>query len=143
VANIIVKPELEQQAYTVRFHVRVPARAHPDLIQARLQWSLETTIVRLGQQGWTFVRLSDRPPRGPLPVVPVKGFGKRPSTGAKTPLARDDALWRVSTLPSFGPKAAHLMTDEVDWEYAAIFHRPAIATAYLHEKGDPEPVWLR
>lgn len=146
--NIIVKPELEQQAYTVRFHVRVPARAHPDLIQARLQWSLETTIVRLGQQGWTFVRLSDRRPRGPLPVVPVKGFGKRPprvrrKPGQASPTPPpDDSLWRVSTLPSFGPKAAHLMTDEVDWEYAALFHRPALTTAYVQEKGEPEPTWL-
>lgn len=140
--NVIVKPDLEQQAYTVRFHVRLPARAQPDLIQARLQWSLERMIGRLKTQGWTFVRLSDRPPRGPLPVVPIKGFPKRPPTGTNTPLANDDALWRVSTLPTFGPKAAHLMTDEVDWEYAAIFHRPAIATAYLSEKGE-QPPWLK
>jgi len=148
VTNIIVKPDTEQQAHTVRFHVRLPARAQPDLIQQRLQWSLERMIRRLGEQGWTFVRLSDRPPRGPLPVVPIKGFGKKPPTRrrvpgqASAPPPPDDSLWRVSTLPTFGPKAAHLLTDEVDWEYAAIFHRPAIPTAYLHEKGDPEPVWL-
>jgi hypothetical protein len=147
-SNIIIAPELEQQAYTVRFHVRVPARAQPDLIQARLQWSLERMIRRLGQQGWTFVRLSDRPPRGPLPVVPVKGFGKRPpkikrmpGQASPTPPA-DDSLWRVSTLPTFGPKGAHLMTDEVDWEYAALFHRPAIATAYVQEEGEAPPAWL-
>jgi hypothetical protein len=149
VTAILLGPELEQQAYTVRFHVRVPARAHPDLLQIRLQWSLERMIARLGQQGWLFVRLSERQPRGPLPVVPVKGFGKRPPRvrrrpgQASAPEPPDDSLWRVSTLPTFGPKAAHLLTDEVDWEYAAIFHRPAIATEYLHERGDPEPAWLK
>lgn len=146
--NVIVRPDLEQQAYTVRFHVRLPARAGPDVIRARLQWSLETTIQRLSQQGWTFVRLSDRPPRGPLPVVPVKGFGKRPPRvrrkpgQASAPAPADDSLWRVSTLPTFGPQGTHLLTDEVDWEYAALFHRPAITTAYVHEKGEPEPTWL-
>jgi len=147
VANIIVRPELEQQAYTVRFHVRVPARAHPDLIQARLQWSLERMIERLARQGWTFVRLNDRPPRGPLPVVPIKGFGKKPPKrrrGDVSPTPPDDSLWRVSTLPTFGPKGAHLMTDEVDWEYAALFHRPTIPTAYLTpQNGEPEPAWLK
>jgi hypothetical protein len=136
--NLIVRPGAEQQAYTVRFHVRVPARAHPDLIQQRLQWSLERMIGRLARQGWTFVRLSDRPPRGPLPVVPVKGFGKRPARrrrGDPSPSPPDDSLWRVSTLPSFGPKAAHLMTDEVDWEYAALFHRPMITTEFLSTDG--------
>ena len=146
-ANVILAPALEHQAYTVRFHVRLPARAEPDLIQARLQWSLERMIARLGKQGWTFVRLSDRPPRGPLPVVPIKGFPSRPAGGnRKTPLLdkkTDDALWRVSTLPTFGPKGAHLMTDEVDWESAAIVHRPALTTAYLAEKGDPPPLWLK
>ena len=146
-ANIIVRPELEQQAYTVRFHVRVPARAHPDLIQARLQWSLERMIERLARQGWTFVRLNDRPPRGPLPVVPIKGFGKKPPKrrrGDVSPTPPDDSLWRVSTLPTFGPKGAHLMTDEVDWEYAALFHRPTIPTAYLTpQNGEPEPAWLK
>jgi len=138
---LILHPAREQQAYTVLFHVRLPARAEPDLIQARLQWSLERMIGRLSKQGWTFVRLSDRPPRGPLPVVPIKGFGKRPPAGPRTPLTKDDSLWRVSTLPTFGPKGAHLMTDEVDWEYAAIFHRPAIATEYVTDEG-VEPPWL-
>jgi hypothetical protein len=148
-ASIIVKPEREQQAYTVRFHVRVSARARPEEIERTLQWSLERMIARLGRQGWTFVRLIERPARGPLPVVPIKGFGKKPPTPrrvpgqASPPPPTDDSLWRVSSLPTFGPKAAHLMTDEVDWEYAALFHRPAIATAYLHEKGEPEPAWLR
>ena len=144
--NIITRPDLEQQAYTVRFHVRLPARAEPDLIQARLQWSLERMIGRLARQGWTFVRLSDRPPRGPLPVVPIKGFGNKPPKrrhGDVSPTPPDDSLWRVSALPSFGPKAAHLMTDEVDWEYAALFHRPAMTTAYVQEPGEPEPAWLK
>ena len=145
-SNFIVRPDLEQQAYTVRFHVRLPARAAKDLIQARLQWSLERMIERLERQGWTFVRLVDRPPRGPLPVVPIKGFGKKPPKrrrGDVSPTPPDDSLWRISTLPTFGPKAAHLMTDEVDWEYSALFHRPAMATAYLQEQGEPEPTWLK
>jgi hypothetical protein len=147
VPGLILKPEREQQAYVVKFHVRVPARADRDTIELRLHWSLERMIRRLARQGWTFLRLSERPPRGPLPVVPVKGFPKPPprvrrKPGQPSPPApRDDALWRVSTLPTFGPKAAHLMTDEVDWEYAAIFSRPAITTEYL--KGDSEPAWLK
>jgi hypothetical protein len=145
-AHIITRPTLEQQAYTVRFHVRVPARWDRDELERRVRWSLERMIARLGQQGWTFVRLSDRPPRGPLPVVPIKGFPKRPPGGnAHTPLEpHDDALWRVSTLPTFGPKAPHLLTDEVDWEYAAVFSRPAIPTEYLApEKGEAKPAWLK
>jgi hypothetical protein len=143
VPQVLLKPEREQQAYTVLFHVRVPARARPEHLEACRNWALERMIRRLASQGWTFVRLSDRPPRGPLPVVPIKGFGKRPATGARTPLAKDDSLWRVSTLPTFGPKAAHLLTDEVEWEYAAIFTRPTLATEYLApEKGEPEPLWL-
>jgi|SRR5215831_547777 len=138
--HVITHPELEQQAYTVLFHVRVPARPDPDLLQARLAWSLERMNAHLARQGWTFLRLSDRQPRGPLPVVPVKGFGKRPPAGPRAPLATDDSLWRVSTLPTFGPKAAHLMTDEVDWEYAAVFARPAIPTEYVADEGAP---WLK
>jgi hypothetical protein len=54
-------------------------------------------------------------------VVPLKGVGKRPSTGAKTPLAKDDSLWRVTQAPT-------LLTDEIEWEYVAIFQRPIIPT---------------
>ncbi|HYW86189.1 MAG TPA: hypothetical protein VFB50_00355 [Chloroflexota bacterium] len=142
--RVITKPDREQQAYTVKFHVRTSARPHADELQKKLEWSLGRMIGRLARQGWSFVRLSERPPRGPLPVVPIKGFPKRPPGGnAHTPLTKaDDALWRVSTLPTFGPKAAHLMTDEVDWEYAAIFSRPAIATEYVKDEGD-DPVWLK
>jgi hypothetical protein len=148
-AQVILRPELERQAYTVRFHVRVPARATREEFHYRLAWSLERMITRLERQGWTFVRLSDQPPRGPLPVVPVKGFGKRPVKirrkpgQASAPEPPDDSLWRVSTLPTFGPTAAHLVTDEVDWEYAAIFHRATIPTEYVHEQGEPAPAWLK
>jgi len=146
--HFILRAEPEQQAYSLLFHVRVSARARPDEIDKKLAWSLERMIGRLSQQGWTFVRLSDRPPRGPLPVVPVKGFPKRPPRVKRKlgqpspPAAPDDALWRVSTLPTFGPKAAHLLTDEVDWEYAAIFRKPAIATEYVKDEG-PAPTWLK
>ena len=143
--HVITRPTLEHEAYSVLFHVRVPARWDRDTLEQRLQWSLERMIPRLARQGWSFVRLSDRPPRGPLPVVPIRGFPTRPPGGNKhTPLGKnDDALWRVSTLPTFGPKAPHLMTDEVDWEYAAIFHRPAIHTEYVApEQGEPAPSWL-
>jgi len=147
-AHVITRPTLEPQAYTVKFHVRTSARPHADEIQRKLEWSLGRMIGRLARQGWTFVRLSERPPRGPLPVVPLKGFPKRPPGGnARTPLTKnDDALWRVSTLPTFGPaggKAAHLMTDEVDWEYAAIFSRPAIATEFLEVEEEAPPPWLK
>jgi hypothetical protein len=147
--NVIVRPGLEQQAYAVKFHVRLPARATADLMQRRLQWSLERMIPRLARQGWTFVRLDARPPRGPLPVVPVKGFGKPPPKRRRVPgqpsppPLPDDSLVRVSTLPTFGPKGAHLMTDEVDWEYSALFHRPTIPTAYVQQQGEPEPAWLK
>jgi len=138
--SVIVRPEAEHQVYPLTFHVRLPARASADLAQQRLQWSLERMIGRLHTQGWTFVRLSHRPPRGPLPVVPVKGFPRRPPGGnARTPLGpHDDALSRVTTFE------AHLLTDEVDWEYCALFERPAIATAYeAPEKGAPQPPWLK
>lgn len=84
---------------------------------------------QLERQGWTFVTLSPERPKGPLPVVPVKGVGKRPATGARTKLADDDALWRVSTLPAISPLAPYLLTDEVEWEYVAVFQRPVIPTA--------------
>jgi len=148
VPAILLKPEAEQRAYVVRFHVRVPARVGGEELLKRRNSALERMIRRLATQGWSFVRLSEQPPRGPLPVVPVRGFPKRPpkvrrKPGQPSPPAPpDDALWRVSTLPTFGPKGAHLMTDEVEWEYAAIFHRAAIATQYLHSKGDPPPAWL-
>ena len=120
------------------------------MLEQRRNWALERMIPRLRAQGWSFVRLSDRPPRGPLPVVPLKGFPRVPPRArrkpgqASPPAPPDDALWRVSTLPTFGPKAPHLMTDEVEWEYAAIFHRATIPTAYVApEKGEPDPVWLK
>ncbi|HKF33710.1 MAG TPA: hypothetical protein VKB37_15200 [Jatrophihabitantaceae bacterium] len=144
--RIITRPTLEPQAYAVRFHVRVPARASRDLFESLLAWSLDRMITQLETQGWSFVRLSERPPRGPLPVVPVKGFPKRPPGGNKhTPLDKhDDALARVSTLPPVTTFEAHLLTDEVDWEYSAIFSRPAIATEYVApENGEAEPLWLR
>ena len=146
-AHFILKPSLEQQAYGLLFHVRVSARASADEIEKNLTWSLKRMIARLARQGWTFVRLSHSPPRGPLPVVPLKGFPQRPPRAKRKPgqpsppAGPDDALWRVSTLPTFGPKAAHLLTDEVDWEYTAIFHKPAIATEYLEPEG-PRPTWL-
>jgi hypothetical protein len=146
--HVITRPTLDDQAYAVKFHVRTSARPHSDEVERRLRWSLERMIPRLRKQGWTFLRLSDRPPRGPLPVVPIKGFPRRPPGGNKgTPLTagkHDDALWRVSTLPTFGPKAAHLLTDEVDWEYTAFFSRPAITTEYVApEQGESEPLWLK
>ena len=143
---IITRPEQEQQAYAVRFHVRVPARWTADELERQRNEALARMIPRLAQQGWTFLRLSPQSPRGPLPVVPVKGFPKRPPGGNRlTPLTpHDDALWRVSTLPTFGPKAAHLMTDEVEWEYVAIFSRRAIPTEYVTPStGEPEPPWLK
>jgi len=145
---ILLKPEQGQRAYVVRFHVRVSARASPDELDKARNWALERTIRGLGKQGWTFVGLSDARPRGPMPVVPIKGFGKRPPKVSRKPghAARaeppDDSLWRISTLPQFGPQAAHLMTDEVDWEYQAVFHRAVIPTEYVHEKGEPPPAWL-
>ena len=146
--SIIVRAEPDEQAYIVRFRVRSPARASPDELDQRLAWSLERMCARLRLQGWTFIRLANIRPRGPLPVVPIKGFPKPPPKVKRRPgqpsppEPPDDSLWRVSTLPTFGPQAAHLMTDEVDWEYRAVFHRPRIATAYVQEQGAPPPPWL-
>jgi len=146
---ILLKPEQEQRAYVVRFHVRVSARASPDELTRARNWALERTIHGLSKQGWTFVGLSDAAPRGPMPVVPVKGFPKRPPKRRRAPgqpslkPPPDDSLWRITTLPQFGPQVAHLMTDEVDWEYQAVFHRAAIPTAYAHEQGAPPPAWLK
>ena len=147
--NVLLPPELAIRPYRVAFHVRTPARCTPELHVKLRDHALERMLGDLSRRGWQFVRLDPEPPRGPLPVVPIKGFGKRPPRVPRRPgLASatekpDDSLWRVSSLPTFGPKAAHLMTDEVEWEYHAIFSRPQLQTAYLHEKGDPLPSWLR
>lgn len=140
-----MRPELAVQPYRVAFHVRTPARCAPDLHEQLRNRALERMIRDLRKRGWVFEHLDPERPRGPLPVVPIKGFGKKPAKvrRGQTDRTPDDTLWRVSNLPTFGPRAAHLMTDEVDWEYHAIFSRPTLATAYLHEKGDPEPLWLR
>lgn len=145
--SIVLPRELAVRPYRVAFHVRTPARCEKDLHEQLRNRALERMIRDLRKRGWTFERLDPAAPRGPLPVVPVKGFGKRPPTTRRRPghasvpeTKPDDSLWRVSSLPTFGPKAAHLMTDEVDWEYHAIFSRPTIPTAYL--EGDPTP-WLR
>lgn len=114
--------ELDRAAYRLPFHVRVPAGASEDLLHRQRNWSLERMRAQLEKQGWAFVTLSPERPKGPLPVVPVKGVGKRPPKGAKTPLAQDDSLWRISTLPQ-------VLTDEVEWEYIAVFQRPIIPTA--------------
>jgi len=126
--QILTHPDRGRQAYRVLFHVRTPARCRADLHERLRNQALSRMIPRLAQQGWEFLSLSPEAPRGPFPVVPIKGVGKRPSTGAKTPKDKDDALWRVSTLPTFGPTAPHLMTDEVEWEYGAYFTRETIVT---------------
>ena len=148
-ANILLPPELAVRPYRVAFHVRTPARALPEVHEQLRNHALEVMIRDLGRRGYHFERLDPAPPRGPLPVVPVKGFPRRPVKIRRTrgqasaPEPRDDSLWRVSSLPTFGPRAAHLLTDEVEWEYHAVFSRPQIPTAYLHEKGDPAPAWLK
>lgn len=145
--NIVLPPELAVRPYRVAFHVRTPARCERDLHEQLRNHALERMIRDLGKRGWMFEHLDPEPPRGPLPVVPIKGFGTRPVKvrrkrgQASMPEPEDDTLWRVSSLPTFGPKAAHLMTDYVDWEYHAIFSRPTIPTAYLDEK--EKPSWLK
>ena len=128
--QIIVRREPERAAYRLPFHVRVPARASADVLEKERNWSLDRMRTQLERQGWDFLSLSPERPRGPFPVVPIKGVGKRPPRGPKTPLAQDDSLWRVSTLPIFGPltKTPHLLTDEVEWEFTAVFQRPIITT---------------
>jgi hypothetical protein len=141
VPNLILGPDLAIRPYRVAFHVRTPARCDKDLHEQLRNRALERMRRDLERRGWTFERLDPAAPRGPLPVVPVKGFGKKPpKVQHGQPAPKDDSLWRVSSLPTFGPKAAHLMTDEVDWEYHAIFSRPTIPTAYL--EGDATP-WLK
>jgi hypothetical protein len=108
--------------------VRVPSTASPDLLERQRNWSLDRMRGQLERQGWTFVTLSPERPKGPLPVVPVKGVGKRPVRPRRRPGVPsgppepDDSLWRVSTLPE-------RLTDEVEWEYVAVFQRPIIPTA--------------
>jgi hypothetical protein len=119
--QVLVRQQLDRAAYRLPFHVRVPAQASTELLERQVAWSLERMRTELAKQGWDFLSLSPERPRGPLPVVPVKGMGKRPARGQKTPLAQDDSLWRVSTLP-------RTLTDEVEWEYIAVFQRPAIVT---------------
>lgn len=139
--SIVLPRELAVRPYRVAFHVRTPARCEPELHVKLRQAALERMIRDLAKRGWSFERLDPAAPRGPLPVVPIKGFGKKPpKLSHGQPAPKDDSLWRVSSLPTFGPKGAHLMTDEVDWEYHAIFTRPTIPTAYL--EGDATP-WLK
>lgn len=131
--RVLIQRTYDRAAYRLPFHVRVAARAGSDALERARNWSLDRMRSQLERQGWTFVTLSPEKPKGPLPVVPVKGVGKRPATGARTPLASDDALWRVSTLPAISPLAPYLLTDEVEWEYVAIFQRPVIPTAEVRE----------
>ena len=121
------------QPYRVRFHVRCPARCSADEHNKRRAWALEKTTRALERQGYQFQGLDASAPRGPLPVVPIKGFPRRPANPKTVPPSKDDALWRVSTLPQFGPKAAHLVTDEVDWEYTATFLHSTITTEHLED----------
>jgi len=117
--HYLLRHQLERAAYRLPFHVRVPSEASVEVLERQRTWSLERMRGQLERQGWTFVALSPERPKGPLPVVPVKGFGKRPPKGPKTPLVQDDSLWRVSSLR---------LTDEVEWEYVAVFQRPIIPT---------------
>jgi hypothetical protein len=133
VTHYLLRHQLERAAYRLPFHVRVPSVANADVLERQRNWSLERMRNQLERQGWTFVALSPERPKGPLPVVPVKGVGKRPVRRLKRrpgvpsgPQEPDDSLWRVSTLPG----ASELrLTDEVEWEYVAVFQRPIIPTA--------------
>lgn len=148
-ANLLIRPTEERKLYALFYRVRCPSAADGEAVQRAKQQGLERMIHDLDRRGWTFVSADPVPQSGPYPVVPRKGFGKRPNIPKRkprTPSARfappDDYTWRISTLPQITQPTARFLTDEVEWEFAATFHRPALPTAYeVPEEGAKHQLW--
>lgn len=148
-ANLLLRPETERKLYALFYRVRVPSTANGEQVTLAKQQGLERMIADLDRRGWVFVGADPVPPSGPYPVVPRKGFGKRPNIPKRkpgTPSARfapkDDSTWRISTMPQITAQTARFLTDDVEWEFAASFHRPALPTAYeVPEEGSKHTLW--
>lgn len=148
-ANLLLRADVGRKAYVLFYRVRVPATASGEQVTRAKQQGLERMIRDLSRRDWAFVAADPIPPSGPYPVVPRKGFGKRPNIPKRKrgqPSARfappDDHTWRISTLPQFDQRTARFLTDQVEWEFAATFHRPAILTEYIPpEEGNPHKLW--
>ena len=148
-ANLLIRPELGRRLYVMYYRVRCPATARGEQVERAKRWALERTIANLAKQGWEFVAPDPVPESGPYPVVPVKGFGKRPNVPKRKPgqpsarlAPHDDYTWRISTLPQITRATARLLTDQVEWEFAATFHRKTMVTEYVQpEEGNPHQLW--
>jgi hypothetical protein len=147
--NLLLKPEQDRKLYALYYRVRTAATADGDAVQRAKQRGLERMIHDLDRRGWVFVAADPVPMSGPYPVVPRKGFGRRPNIPKRKPrqpsprfAPPDDYTWRISTLPQITHQTARFLTDEVEWEFAATFHRPALPTAYeVPEEGNPQKLW--
>lgn len=148
-ANLLIRPDLGRRLYCLFYRVKVPATANGETVKAAKARGLERMICQLAKQGWEFVAADPVPESGPYPVTPRKGFGKRPTIPKRQlgrPSARfapaDDYTWRISTLPQFDRHTARFLTDQVEWEFAATFHRPTMVTEYVPpEEGNPHRLW--
>src|SRR5947209_3461326 len=148
-ANLLLRADVGRKPYVLFYRVRVPATASGEQVTRAKQQGLERMIRDLERRGWVFVAADPIPPSGPYPVVPRKGFGKRPSIPKRKPgqpsarfAPHDDYTWRISTLPQFDQHSARFLTDTVEWEFAATFHRQTMATEYIPpEEGNPHKLW--
>lgn len=148
-ANLLLRADPGRKLYALYYRVRVPSTADGETIQAAKERGLERMIRDLERRGWVFVAADPVPASGPYPVTPVKGMGKRPNIPKRkprTPSARfapkDDYTWRISTLPQITGRTARFLTDYVEWEFAATFHRPTMPTAYeVPEEGNKHKLW--
>lgn len=148
-ANLLLRADPGRKVYCLFYRVRVASTASGEQVELAKQHGLERMIRDLDRRGWTFVQADPVPASGPYPVVPRKGFGRRPDIPKRqprTPSARfapkDDYTWRISTVPQITNQTARLLTDYVEWEYAATFHREALPTAYeVPEEGNKNKLW--
>ena len=148
-ANLLLRADPGRQLYALFYRVRVPADATGDDVTRAKQHGLERMIADLERRGWIFVAADPVPASGPYPVVPRKGFGRRPAVPRRKPgqpsarfAPHDDHTWRISTLPQFDHHTARFLTDTVEWEFAASFHRQTLPTEYVPpEEGNPHKLW--
>jgi hypothetical protein len=148
-SNLLLRADHGRKLYVMYYRVKTPATATGEQVARAKQQGLERMIRDLGRRDWIFVSPDPVPMSGPYPVVPRKGFGKRPNIPRRKrgqPSARfappDDYTWRISTLPQFDHRTARFLTDYVEWEFAATFHRPTLVTEYIPpEEGNPHKLW--
>src|SRR5258708_19199440 len=84
-ANLLLRPEQERKLYCLYYRVRCPSSADGETVQRAKQRGLERMIADLARRNWVFVAPDPVPSSGPYPVVPRKGFGKRPNIPKRKP----------------------------------------------------------